>query len=68
MRLRIGTMYGSQLRGNTLVAYYYAIMSAGAVGAAWVSGGTRIIKAARLLTCAWCWAKHGIWTTPTTTP
>jgi O-antigen/teichoic acid export membrane protein len=43
-----------------LIAYHYAIGSSGAVGAAWVSGGSRVVKAAVLQTCAWLWAQHDV--------
>jgi O-antigen/teichoic acid export membrane protein len=43
-----------------LIAYQYAIASSGAVGAAWVSGGSRMLKAAVLQTCAWMWAQYDV--------
>ena len=39
-----------------LLAYHLAIDHGGAVGAAWVSGCARLIKAAVLLASAWIWA------------
>ena len=39
-----------------LLAYHLAIEHSGAVGAAWVSGCARLIKAAVLLASAWLWA------------
>lgn len=41
-----------------LLAYHYAIASSGAVGAAWVSGGSRLVKTAVLQACASVWARH----------
>ena len=38
-------------------AYHLAIGHSGAVGAAWVSGGARIIKATVLQVVAWLWAR-----------
>ena len=42
-----------------LLAYYWAIQSFGAVGAAWISAGSRIIKSTALQACAWAWAQPG---------
>ncbi len=41
-----------------LLAFEIAITGYGALGAAWVSGGARIIKTAVLQVCAWRWAKQ----------
>lgn len=49
-----------------LLAYYWAIGHSGAVGAAWVSGGSRIIKAAVLQGSAWMWMRPG--NVPITSP
>ncbi len=43
-----------------LAAYYFAIPAAGAVGAAWVSGGARLIKLGLMQVCAWNWARQGL--------
>lgn len=40
-----------------LLAYHLAIQHGGAVGAAWVSGCARLLKAAVLLVSAWLWAQ-----------
>ena len=41
-----------------LLAYQFAITSHGAHGAAWVSGGSRLVKAAMLQSCALLWTKQ----------
>ena len=41
-----------------LLAYHIGIGAAGAVGAAWVSAGARIIKAVVLQALAWHWARQ----------
>ncbi len=43
-----------------LAAYYFAIPAAGAVGAAWVSGGARLLKLGLMQACAWNWARQGL--------
>lgn len=43
-----------------LLAYGWAIPRFGAIGAAWVSAISRIIKSAVLQTCAWAWAQPGL--------
>lgn len=43
-----------------LVAYYFAIPSAGAIGAAWVSGGARLFKLGLMLICTWIWARRSL--------
>lgn len=43
-----------------LLAYYWAIRHFGAVGAAWISAGSRIIKSTALQVCAWTWAQPGL--------
>ena len=43
-----------------LLAYYWAIRHFGAVGAAWISAGSRIIKSTALQFCAWTWAQPGL--------
>ncbi|WP_457424708.1 lipopolysaccharide biosynthesis protein [Roseateles sp. P5_E7] len=42
-----------------VLAYYWAIQHFGAVGAAWVSAVSRIIKSTALQACAWVWAQPG---------
>lgn len=42
-----------------LLAYYWAIAHHGAVGAAWVSAGSRLIKAATIQALAWVWSRPG---------
>lgn len=42
-----------------VLAYHWAIGESGAIGAAWVSGGTRIMKSTLLLVLAWMWARQG---------
>lgn len=49
-----------------VLVYHWAISESGAVGAAWVSGGTRIIKAVVLQASAWWWARQGSNTLTTT--
>jgi O-antigen/teichoic acid export membrane protein len=49
-----------------LLAYQLAITSHGALGAAWVSGGARIVKAAVLQSCALLWAKQHATLAPAT--
>lgn len=41
-----------------LLAYRYAIIADGALGAAWVSGASRTLKALTLHGCAWHWARR----------
>jgi len=43
-----------------LAAYYFAIPEAGAIGAAWVSGGARLLKLGLMQACAWNWARQGL--------
>ena len=43
-----------------LLAYHWAITHSGALGAAYVSGGTRIIKVTVLQACAWLWARPAV--------
>jgi O-antigen/teichoic acid export membrane protein len=50
-----------------LLAYHFAIANSGAVGAAWVSAGSRLLKAATLQTLAWWWSRPAVFL-PRTTP
>lgn len=47
-----------------LLAYYLAIREAGAVGAAWVTGLTRLIKLSVIQYVAWRWARCGMQASP----